>query len=168
MRDMPFDIRQAQLTDIDAVLSIWHQRPGSDPGFDGNHLALHRRDFEDRIEGQDDIFKFWVATENETYLGWSSLQRMRSSPSMKGTMAEWSIYVSETARERTVGSGLAAATITHARHSSLEWVIGFVASTNTPCIGLVERFGFNRLGEFPVPKGNPRRPAVIVFGLDVS
>ena len=165
---MPCDVRQARLGDVDVVLSIWQERPGADSDSDRTNQTAHRCDFKERIGEQDSIFQFWVATSADTCLGWSSLQRMRSSPSLKDTMAEWSIYVTAASRAQAVGSALAAATIAHARQSGLEWIFGFVAATNVPCISLFERCGFDRVGKLPVPKANPRRPEVIVFALDVS
>jgi L-amino acid N-acyltransferase YncA len=165
---MTFEVRPARLSDLDAILSIWHERPGADSDLDRRDLVAHRVDFKDRISGQEETFRFWVATSDGACIGWSSLQRMRSSPSLKGTMAEWSIYVSVMSRGQSVGSRLATATIDHARESGLEWVLGFVAGTNGPCIGMFEQYGFKRLGTFPVPTGNGRRPEVILFALDVS
>jgi L-amino acid N-acyltransferase YncA len=165
---MRMEMRQALFADVDAILSIWLQRPGADTDDDRTRLMDHHNDFAQRIDNQDDVFKFWVATQADACVGWSSLQRMRSSPSLKETMAEWSIYISSTSLARGVGSELAMTTIEHAKQSSLEWILGFVAQTNGPCIGLFERLGFNRLGKFPETKGNPKRPEVILFVLDVS
>jgi L-amino acid N-acyltransferase YncA len=165
---MSFKIKPAHLSDLDAMLSIWGERPGADLVADRNNMTAHRRDFEERIGRQDDTFKFWVATVSNEYVGWSSLQRMRSSPSLKGTMAEWSIYVAASSRGEAVGTRLAASTIEHARQTGLEWILGFLAESNIPCVRLHERYGFCRLGKLPAPKGNARRPELLVFALDVS
>ena len=161
-------IREARHADLDAILSIWLERPGADRGADQAHLADYRRDFAERVGKHSATFRFWVASNADLCVGWSSLQRIRSSPSLKETMAEWSVYVTAESRSKTVGRELAATAIAHARHSDLEWIVGFVAQTNAPCLALFERCGFNQLVRFPTPTGNTMRPEVLVFALDVS
>jgi L-amino acid N-acyltransferase YncA len=97
--------------------------------WDDSHLREHRL----------------VAGEDERVVGWIALAPVSRRPCYGG-VAEVSVYVSEGARGKRVGSELLAAVVESAERGGIWTLQTSVFPENEPSLALLRRFGFRTVG----------------------
>ncbi len=107
-------------------------------------LAMRKEWFQ--AKGQNG-FKVFVAEEDQTILGFSSLGPFRNWAAYKYSV-ENSIYVHSGYRGKGIGKKLLAPVIEAAREINMHTVIAGIDDTNTASIRLHESFGFTRVAHF--------------------
>lgn len=153
---MEFRARQGTVEDTDRIVDIWMRGIENSLGTPPPAGHDYRAYFGERLENQDDIFRFTIV-ENDAgdVLGWMSLSPFRSNPAVKGIMAELSAYV----EPNKIASGVTGFGLDHvmraADASLLQYVIAFCLRSNTGALKLVYRYGFKELGEYPVSSKAP-------------
>ena len=86
-----------------------------------------------------------VAEEGGRVVGWIALAPVSRRPCYAG-VAEVSVYVSEGARGRGVGSELVAAVVERAERGDIWTLQTSVFPENEPSLALLRRFGFRTVG----------------------
>ena len=86
-----------------------------------------------------------VAEEDGQVVGWIALAPVSSRPCYAG-VAEISVYVTESARGKGMGSELLAALVESAEHGGIWTLQTSVFPENEPSLALLRRFGFRAVG----------------------
>ena len=160
-------VRTATVDDLDVIYEIWTCRPGASPA-SAEIAERYKAEFRMQITNVKPPFGIWVAESEGAVIGWASLMRMRSNPALRGIMAECSMYVARShwgaGASDTLWEGLKA----HASETCLEWIVSFVASSNTPATGLCQRRGLQKMGHVPRTEKAPERPSVDIWLWEVG
>ncbi len=90
----------------------------------------------------------WVATADETVVGWLSFQSFYGRPAYSST-AEISVYVQPEHRRQGIARALITRAIDEAPHLGLKTLVGFIFAHNQPSLALFEGMGFERWGLLP-------------------
>ncbi len=162
MADRSFRVRQATIDDLDRVLKVWTAGVESSLGTPPPPTHNYKEYFAERLLDQTDIFSFTVAESAEgEVIGWISLAPFRSNPAVKGVMAEMSAYVDPAHVASGVTGFAVKSVLARADASDLQYVVAFTLESNTGVLTLCERFGFKRVGTYPVsPKAPDAAPLV--------
>jgi L-amino acid N-acyltransferase YncA len=142
--NLTFKIRQANLNDLTDIIDIFNVGAISSLGVSLKQTNLNDY-FRKCIEEQDETFKIWVATDNNTVIGWQSLLPNRINPLIRPYFAESSTYVLP-----TIHKGVATKLLHHAmvevKNSDLQYILGYISITNGAMIHIVEKLGWAKVG----------------------
>ena len=111
--------------------ATFETEPSTYDAFDASHHAQHRL----------------VAVKDGRVVGWAALAPTSSRTCYAG-VAETSVYVAESARERGVGRALMEALIASARAGGIWTIHAGMFPENAASVALHERFGFRLVGRF--------------------
>jgi ribosomal protein S18 acetylase RimI-like enzyme len=142
---MPLDIRQAQVTDLDAVAPLFDAyrrfyRAAS-------NLALATAFIGERLRSRDSVIL--LARDGDgTALGFTQLFPSFSSVGCTRILVLNDLYVAESARDRGVGRALLAAARSHAHEVGATRLVLETALDNRAAQILYESFGFERESGF--------------------
>jgi L-amino acid N-acyltransferase YncA len=159
---MAIDIRSAERTHLDSIVSIWREGVRDAAPFSGDMECNPVEFYGARLETTG-VFRFFVAEDLASFpsevLGWASLMPCRNSPTLYDSMAEMSIYVSLSSRRRGIGKLLMSSCINHARTTRLRFLISFVTQGNVGMRALAKATGWvdgaNMQGSPKLPNSVP-------------
>ncbi len=162
-------IRQACLSDLDAMVNVWKA---------GSHQALgtelpknidYRLFFRQKIESQNECFKIWIEeTPEGELMGWQSILPFRNNPAVLHLMAESSTYISPVYHGKGVARRLLSHAVSEARKTSLRWVIGFCSADNTAVLSLATSLGFEVGLSLAADPHSPGQPGLQMLILDLK
>ena len=148
-------IRLATDDDFETIYLIWLD--GIKNSFDDNLIDQHtlREKFSSNFNQRQGVFNFWVAVDTENKIwGWQSLVRCLNHPFKDNTYAESSTYLSIENRFKGLGKLLLEYVLKEAEKSSLEYVIGFVATNNVAAKKITKATGWIEVGIMPPSKSS--------------
>ena len=146
-------IRLATDDDFETIYSIWLD--GIKNSYDDTSIDPQtlKEKFSSNFNQRQGIFNFWVAVDAENKIwGWQSLVRCLNHPFKDNTYAESSTYLSIENRFKGLGKLLLGYVLKEAEKSSLEYVIGFVATNNVAAIKITKATGWIEVGIMPPSK----------------
>ena len=141
-------IRDARAADLPVIVEIYNAAIPtrlSTAQLEPVTIEERQRWFDDHSPTHHPI---WVAEAGRTIAGWLSFQSFIKRSAYAGT-AEISIYVTESARRRSVGHRLLAEAIRCSPSLTLTALIGCIFAHNTPSLELFARAAFERWGLLP-------------------
>jgi L-amino acid N-acyltransferase YncA len=145
---MPYQHRLARFEDLPAIVAIYNSTvPSRLVTADTEPVSVESRHawFAEHTPEKRPL---WVVEEDVQVIGWLSFSNFYGRPAYAGT-AELSIYLSEAARGRRLGSYFLAAAIAFAPKIAVHTLLGFIFGHNTPSLKLFEKFGFQRWAHMP-------------------
>ena len=148
-------IRLAKDDDFEVIFSIWLE--GIKNSFDTNQFDKEKlkTKFCSTFFQRQGIFNFWVAVDiDKNIWGWQSLIKCFNHPFKENIYAESSTYISKGYRFKGLGTQLLDFVIKEAEKSSLEYVIGFVATINEAARKITQETGWIEVGGIPASKKN--------------
>jgi L-amino acid N-acyltransferase YncA len=159
-----YQLRRAVRADIPEIIRIWKEGQGTALGvIPGDTDTGLQAFFEARIDNQTAVFQIWVADEGgRSLLGWQALSRTRNHPLLHDRVAESSTYVGSSSRGRRVGSALIAKACEHAQATGRCQIFGLVSVANESMCRILERAGWERVGDVRPP---PRLPDIPTLGM---
>ncbi len=146
-------IRLAKDMDFEAIFSIWLE--GLHNSFETSQMDLQKINakFSANFFQRQGIFNFWVAEDRSgNILGWQSLIKTSNNPFRENSYAESSTYISKENRGHGVGKLLLDFVMKKAEKSELEYVFGFVTTTNEAGRKITKDTGWVEVGQIPVSK----------------
>ena len=158
---MNIRIRQATLGDLDAVYDIWLEGSRHSLGRDLPEGVTYKPNFERQLREQDKNFKTWVVEEESGGLiAWTSIVPFRANPATRDLMGELSIYVRSESSHQNVARDLMFHALRQADLADLQYVVCYIAETNTRTIQFGQRGGFIVVGTTPPMAREPAGPAL--------
>jgi phosphinothricin acetyltransferase len=155
MENENMKIRLAVDDDFEAIFAIWLEGISNSfdtKQFDKEHLKTK---FLSNFSQRQGIFNFWVAVDSAGVIwGWQSLIKNSNNPFRENAWAESSTYISKNNRLKGLGTQLLDYAIKEAEKSSLEYVFGFVATTNDAAKKITQETGWIEVGQIPPSKKN--------------
>lgn len=164
-----FTIREAHPDDLDHIFFHWlggvrHALAMElDPLLDAME-ERYMESFRNKFGEVGCIFKIWVAVDGRgDVIGWEYLMPFENNPAVRHLTAEFSIYLSPTHRGQGIGTALLRTAIEHARHTPLQFIIGYVSADNAAMQAVCEKLGFSKAGEYPPPLKEPHYGASYMY-----
>lgn len=140
-------IREAVETDLPEILAIYNEVIANTTAvYDYEPHTLEMRQQWFRLK-KEQGFPVFVATENESVLGLSSIGPFRAWAAYKFSV-ENSIYVAAEARGKGIGKLLMPPIIEAARTMNMHTIIAGIDAGNTGSIRLHQQFGFEEVAHF--------------------
>lgn len=152
-RDVKIKVRLATDDDFKNIFSIWLD--GIENSFDASRIDTSslRQRFQRNFSQRSGIFNFWVAVdENQNIVGWQCLIKPSNNPLREDISAESSTYIASNCRYTGTGQMLLAHVIKEAENTDLEYIIAFVATTNSAAEKSLMKQGGLRLEKFLNPQ----------------
>lgn len=156
-----FTIREAHIEDLDRIYFHWLGGVGHalamelDPLLDARE-ERYKESFRNKFREVGCIFKIWVAVDEQgEVIGWEYLMPFENNPAVRHLTAEFSIYLSPAHRGQGIGTALLRMAIGHARHTPLQFIVGYVSAENSAMQAVCEKLGFVKAGEYPPPLKEP-------------
>jgi L-amino acid N-acyltransferase len=140
-------VRPATREDLPAIVEIYNDAVlNTTASYDYEPHSMEQRVawFEAHQQNRQPVF---VAVENSTVLGWSSLSSFRERIGYRFTV-ENSVYVAAAHRRRGVGAALIPPLIESAQVLGMRAIIAAIDAQNETSIRLHARFGFMTVGHF--------------------
>ena len=143
-------IRPAEEEDFETIYSIWMEGVSNSFPIEEFDTVRLREKFVSNFAARQGVFNYWVATEPDgLVVGWQSLIRASNNPFREQRYAESSTYVARTHRHLGVGALLLEHAIKEAQKSQLEYVLGFVTSSNQATRKITREQGWQEIGTIP-------------------
>jgi L-amino acid N-acyltransferase YncA len=141
-------IRIAIAVDLPRIVAIYNQSiPGRQVTADTEVVTVRSR--QDWFAAHAPTSRpIWVWEEEETILGWLSLNSFYGRPAYQQTV-EFSLYVDYDHHRHGIGRSLMAHMLEHSPKLGIRTILGFVFARNQPSLRLCEVFGFERWGYLP-------------------
>jgi len=157
-------IRQANLTDLEAITAIYNSAiPGRMATADLVPVTLESR--KKWFAEHSPARPIWVAEDDGVVMGWLSLQAIYNRPAYHAT-AEVSLYISEAYRRRGVGRQLLEYAVNQCPRLQIRNLLALIFGHNQASIALVEQVGFQRWGLLPgVTELDGVERDVVIYGL---
>jgi L-amino acid N-acyltransferase YncA len=147
-----FDIRQANVADIDSIIDIFRNGSLQSLGMSLKEPDLNNY-FKTCLTSQTDAFKIWVATDNEKIIGWQSILATRVNPFIRPYYGESSTYVTQT-NIKGVATALLQKAMIESAKSELQYILGYISFANGAMKHIVEKLGWEQVGQI---KGSSKR-----------
>ena len=142
--DHPLKIRNAQLSDVDAITEIYNEAILTTTAtFDTEPKSASER--LEWLKSHGERHPVIVAELNGTVVGWASLSRWSERSAYDDT-AETSFYVKSGHRGRGIGRKLKQAIVDEARRLKFHTLIARIAEGGDVSLHLNESFGFVHVG----------------------
>lgn len=148
---MNISIREATDTDFQEIEQIWIS--GIRNSFDVSNEEIvnqaHKK-FRANFFARTKTYNFWLAIgEENRILGWQALLPVSNNPFREKLLAESSTYIAPDQQGNGIGKKLLEHAIAEAAKSNLEYLLGFVAQSNTAAKQITQETGWITLGELP-------------------
>lgn len=141
-------IRDAAEGDLSAIVAIYNSTvPGRIVTADTEPVTVESRLSWFR-EHNKDTRPLWVVEDDGQIVAWLSFQSFYGRPAYKATV-EVSVYVSDTHRQKGLGSMLLERALYQAPDLGMKTLLGFIFAHNEPSLHLFEKYGFKRWGFYP-------------------
>lgn len=141
-------IRDAAEGDLSAIVAIYNSTvPGRIVTADTEPVTVESRLSWFR-EHNKDTRPLWVVEDDGQIVAWLSFQSFYGRPAYKATV-EVSVYVSDTHRQKGLGSMLLERALNQAPDLGMKTLLGFIFAHNESSLRLFEKYGFERWGYYP-------------------
>ena len=139
-------VRHAVIEDLPALLEIYNQVvTASAATFDLEKQTIEERQkWFDKFTGR---YPLIVAETTEGVTGYCCLSSFRAKPAYADT-CELSIYISDKARQKGIGSLLMEKLISIAKKQNFHTIIGGAAGDNSASKNLLQKYDFKYVGTF--------------------
>ena len=138
--------RRATLADLPAITEIYNQ--GIEDGVATlEYPTKSEAEMRDWFAAHDDRYAVLVASENDSTIGWASLNRYSHRCAYDG-VADLSVYVRRDRRGQGVGMALLQSLERAARSAGFHKLVLFALTDNAAGKRLYERCGFREVGVF--------------------
>jgi len=138
-------IRPAQPSDLPGILEIYNEAIANTTAtydVEPHSLAQRQAWFDDHQKNDYPIF---VAHNNNTILGWSSLNRFHQKPGYRFTVDN-SVYVAPTHQGQGIGKALLAPLLSAGQTRGFHAILALIDADNAVSVRMHEAFGFEKVG----------------------
>lgn len=150
--------------DLPQIVAIYNQSiPGRQATADTEGVTVRSR--QDWFAAHTPSSRpIWVWEQEETVLGWLSLNSFYGRPAYQQTV-EFSLYVDYNYHRRGIGRSLMGHMLEHSPALGVRVILGFVFAHNHPSLRLCEILGFERWGYLPqVARLDDQETDLIILG----
>jgi phosphinothricin acetyltransferase len=144
-----FNIRAAAETDLAAITAIYNQAVAL--GYvtaDTEPVDLASRREVWLTITQKQQRPFWVLEDNGRVLAFFYFRNFYDRPAYRIT-AEIGIYIEQSAQQKGLGRQILEFCLEQAPGLGIENILALIFASNQPSIGLFEKYGFEKRGDFP-------------------
>jgi phosphinothricin acetyltransferase len=141
-------IRDAAVADLAAIVDVYNfSIPGRMATADTDPVSVESREpwFQEHSAARRPL---WVATLDDTVVGWLSFQSFYGRPAYHAT-AEVSVYVAPVHHGHGIARALLARAVQQSPGLGLHTLLGFIFGHNEPSLRLFSSFGFERWALLP-------------------
>lgn len=142
------NIRKAKIEDLSALTVIYNQAIAARQTADTVPVTVADRQTWFNSH-QQERYPLVVATDGATVLGYATLSQYRGGRSALRNIVEVSYYIHEDHQRKRLGTTLLKYALAAAKELEFKHVFALLLDTNLPSVYLLEKFGFEKWGQFP-------------------